>query len=502
MSEPVRALIIEDSTDDVELMLHELAQGGLPCEWKRVDQPEAFRAAIEGEDWDVILSDFNMPRFTAPAALEILQATGKDVPFIIVSGSVGEPTAVQAMKSGAHDFFVKSNLTRLAAAVEREIREARNRRERRLVVSELRRVEERYRLVVENVRDYAIFMLDASGAIESWNQGAERMTGYAAAEIVGQPYATFYEEEERRSGAPQRALREAADAGCHVAEGLRVRKDGTTFWALCTLDRIEVGGALIGYSGIFRDIGERKRLLDDLRQAVRARDEFLSIASHELKTPLTSMELSLEILDKLERADPDVRVRDEKVAKRLSAIRRQAGRLSVLINNLLDVTRITSGRVDLRPERVDLAESMQTVVHRLRDAIERAGCAVTVDAPPGVVGMWDRLRIETVVANLLSNALKYGAGRPIHVVVEQDTARARLCIRDGGIGISPEQQARIFQRFERAVPEQHYGGFGLGLWIVHQIVDAHGGLVRVESQVGEGSTFTVELPLDPGDEHE
>lgn len=488
----LRVLMAEDNPDDVELVLEELRQAGYDCEWQRVDGPEAFREALDNGVWNIVLADFNMPRFTAPAALEILKSSGKDIPFVIVSGSVGEDVAVQAMRAGAHDFFAKTNLARLGAAIEREIREFENRQDRRHALAQLRHVEERYRLIVESVRDYAIFMLDANGVVVSWNAGAERLTGYAEAEIVGKPLSSFLLKEER-AGVSEDALRRAREHGSFVGEGRSIRRDGEQFWALFTLDRIVTNGRIFGYSAIVRDITEKKQLLDDLQQAVHARDEFLSIASHELKTPLTSMELQLERLKKVRRTTPEVRLADDKVAEKLDMVERQAERLTILINNLLDVTRITNGRMDLRCERLDLGQLAQSVVSRACDSIGRGRCQVRIQ--DDVVGEWDRLRLETAIANLLSNALKYGAGKPVDVVVEGDASHARVRVTDRGIGISREQQDRIFERFERAVPEQHYGGFGLGLWIVRQVAEAHGGTVHVDSRMNEGSTFTVELPI-------
>ncbi|MGE0868443.1 MAG: ATP-binding protein [Kofleriaceae bacterium] len=494
ISSRIRVLSVEDNADDLELVLRELRKAGYELDSVNVDNAEAFREAVERGAWDVILSDFHMPKFSALGALEILHSTGKDIPFIIVSGSIGEAVAVQAMKAGAHDFFSKHHLALLGAAIDREIREAKIRRERHQVVVQLRGAEERYRLMVENIRDYAVFMLDAAGNVLSWNPGAQRLVGYEESEILGQPIDRFFIAEDRAQGVPHDALRSAAEHGSHLGEGFRLRRDGSRFWALCTLDRIGSLEALIGFSAIVRDVTEKKQLLDDLQQAVRARDEFLSIASHELKTPLTTMELQLESLRKLRFKDAHARLSDPKVDRKLETLQRQAERLAILVDNLLDVTRITSGRLDLRMERFDLREAIDTVLARMRESIQRAGCTVSVRSAGQIEGQWDRLRLETMIANLMSNAIKYGATKPVELVTEVDGEVARLRVRDHGIGISPEQQTRIFERFERAVPEQHYGGFGLGLWIVGQIVEAHGGTVRVESTLGQGSSFTVELP--------
>lgn len=238
---------------------------------------------------------------------------------------------------------------------------------------------------------------------------------------------------------------------------------------------------------------ENSRLYREAREAVRARDEFLSIASHELKTPLTTLQLQIQgLARKLKSSGEDAAFPG--LASRVATSERQVERLTALINNLLDISRITAGRLELDLEPVDLAAVAREAAARFREDLARAGCVLEFRAEGECVGQWDRLRLEQVVTNLLSNAAKYGAGRPIEIEVDGGEATARFSIRDHGIGIPAEHQVRIFERFERAVSDRHYGGLGLGLWIVRQIVDAFGGTIRVESRAGAGSTFTVLLP--------
>jgi signal transduction histidine kinase/CHASE3 domain sensor protein len=237
---------------------------------------------------------------------------------------------------------------------------------------------------------------------------------------------------------------------------------------------------------------DNARLYRETREAVGARDDFLSIASHELKTPVTTLQLQIQSL--LRRAEVDASPAAQASVERLAAADRQVIRLTKLINELLDISRITGKGLELELEPVDLVAVVRDVVARNDDELKRARCEIRLELEPSPSGEWDRMRIEQIVTNLLSNAIKYGAGRPVEIRVDGDENAARLIVRDQGIGIRPEHQARIFERFERAVSKSDYGGFGLGLWIVRQIVDAHGGEIHVTSTPGEGSVFTVELP--------
>jgi PAS domain S-box-containing protein len=272
---------------------------------------------------------------------------------------------------------------------------------------------------------------------------------------------------------------------------------------------LDPGGAPYAICCVATDITERKRAEEalqrareaaereqQLQEAVRARDEFLGIASHELKTPLTSLELQVASLQRLAALHPGVLVSDERIQSKCESIVRQVGRLTGLINNLLDVGRITSGRLALDRERVDLGEVVRAVLERAQEAIRRSGSEIAVAMPAPVVGTWDRARLETVVTNLVSNAVKFGNGKPIEISIRATANRAVLAVRDQGIGVSAEDRHRIFERFGRAVSQRHFGGFGLGLWVAREAVEAHGGTIRVEPRAGAGSEFTVELPLD------
>lgn len=233
-----------------------------------------------------------------------------------------------------------------------------------------------------------------------------------------------------------------------------------------------------------------KQLADAAHAAVAARDEFLSIASHELRTPLMTLQLRL---DTLTEALGQEQCRASTRAMLESAIR-QADRLVSLVDGMLDVSRITSGRLTLQLDRFDLCDAVTEVADSFREAATRAGCELAVDARGPIVGAWDRLRIEQILSNLVGNAIKYAPHRPVEIAATRHGSSARVTVRDHGLGIAPEDVDRVFGQFERAVTARHLGGLGMGLYISRQIAIAHGGTIRVDSTPGQGAAFVLELP--------
>jgi signal transduction histidine kinase len=237
------------------------------------------------------------------------------------------------------------------------------------------------------------------------------------------------------------------------------------------------------------EIAERKQIEAALRQSLRLRDDFLAVAGHELRTPLTAAQLMLESLSRGRRVALPVLAHE-----RLHQVARSLARLGKLIDGLVDVARFAAGRAQLSRGELELGALVRGVVDEQMGTLQAAGCSVDIAADGEVRGRWDRGRLEQVVANLVSNAGKYSSGKPIAIRVERGAERARLVVRDQGVGIAPADQRRIFERFERAAVRPEVWGLGLGLWIAREVVEAHGGTISVESEVGRGSTFTVELP--------
>jgi signal transduction histidine kinase/DNA-binding response OmpR family regulator len=239
---------------------------------------------------------------------------------------------------------------------------------------------------------------------------------------------------------------------------------------------------------------ENALLYREAREAIQVREEFISVASHELRTPLTALTLQARLLERslaLECAP----AAPAKITQRVVSVGRQVERMSRLVANLLDVTRLRVNRMDLQPERLDLSGLVEEVAGRFQEELARAGRALRLACPGPLLGSWDRIKLEQVLTNLLSNAVRYGGDGPVDVEVRPDGDEVRVAVRDSGRGIAPEDQARVFQRFERGRNADGSGGLGLGLYIVRSIVEAHGGRIELASALGAGSEFTVRLPF-------
>jgi signal transduction histidine kinase len=277
------------------------------------------------------------------------------------------------------------------------------------------------------------------------------------------------------------------------------RASRASWWTVVTtLVLTAVLAVVLGLSARRQLLGvsrEYQRMLKLSEETVRLRDEFLSIATHELKTPLTSLQLYLQGFRRTLGREGSHAPSMEVVQQKLDTFARQVQRLNSLIHGLISFTGVAAGKLVLRPERVDLAAVVRSVVAHSAGELARAGSEVRLEVSENAVGEWDRARLEELVGHLLSNAMKYGAGKPIELSVTAREGLARLKVRDFGIGIAVADQQRIFERFERAVSDRHYGGFGLGLWVARELVTAFGGSVLVESTPDQGATFLVELPL-------
>jgi signal transduction histidine kinase len=248
-------------------------------------------------------------------------------------------------------------------------------------------------------------------------------------------------------------------------------------------------------------------LFNRAQKAISLRDEFLSIASHELKTPLTPMKLQVQNLQRQLQTKPETVLNPERLSKTLVTFGRQIDRLAKLIEGLLDISRINIGKLSLNYEEFDLRSMLDEIVGRFQEQLANAGSDICIESPKQVPVVLDSFRIEQVIVNLLTNAIKFAAGKPIKISVAESQDRLVLKVADQGMGIAAEDLERIFKRFERAASATHFGGLGLGLYISQQIIEAHRGKISVESKPGDGATFIIEIPTNierkqlPADQH-
>jgi PAS domain S-box-containing protein len=395
------------------------------------------------------------------------------------------------------------------AKVTRDLTERRSHEER------LQHSEERFRLLVEGVSDYAIFMLDVNGAVATWNSGAARIKGYRAEEIIGQHFGKFYPEEAVESGWPEHELQVAAAEGRFIDEGWRVRKDGSRFWAHVTITALrDDAGRLRGFAKLTRDLTERKRtealevsgaeretMLEAERNArmlaqrsARIKDEFLATLSHELRTPLNAILGWTQLLRSRGAAEP------ADFSRAMEIIERNARAQVRLIDDLLDLSRIMAGRFRLDVQQVSLVDIVRSALDSIEPTAHTKGVRLeSVLDPQSVIVAGDPARLQQVFWNLLSNAVKFTPkGGKVQVLLQRVNSHIEFGVADTGIGIPASFLPHVFERFSQkdSSTNRQYGGLGLGLAISKQLVDLHGGSIQAKSMgEGHGATFVVTLPL-------
>jgi PAS domain S-box-containing protein len=365
--------------------------------------------------------------------------------------------------------------------------------ERRQHEEQLRSSEERFRLLVDSVRDYAIFMLDPNGMVESWNSGAQAIKGYQASEIIGRHFSVFYTPEDQQAGHPERELRQARATGRYEEEGWRVRKDGALFWANVVVTAVYgPAGDLRGFAKVTRDMSERRRL-EELELSSRRMNEFLAMLAHELRNPLAPIRNAVTIMQLETLNSPVLRnCRD--------VIDRQVTHITRLVDDLLDVGRLTSGKIKLRKELLLLSDVVARSVETVRPLVTARRHTLEVDQPATPVHVnGDPTRLSQVLQNLLVNAAKFTPeGGIILLAVRASESFVNVTVTDNGRGLAPDQQRQIFQLFAQAETGTSVGaesGLGIGLTLARSLTEMHGGSLDASSPgLGQGSTFTVRLP--------
>ncbi len=477
---------------------------------------EALRRLLN-EDFALILLDVRMPGMDGFETARIIKQRERSryVPIIFITAvNIDTSFLFRGYDAGAVDCIFKpfdsailrskvevfADLHRKNEMVRRQASALRHHermeREQEIARRELeilrreRAVSEKYRDLVEGIRDGIVWTADLdSMTFALISSHAARVIGLADSEKL------FTQSLLAEPNFQQALLKLRTGNGKDSTFDHRLTKpNGESVWFQTHLRLGESESeARKELRGLSIDLTRIKSAQEEADRAVQVRDEFLSIASHEIRTPLTPLRLKLELAQRIIRSG---RFDEAQILRLMSALEKscyQVDRLARLTDELLDVSRINGGRFTLAKEPVDLSEVVRDVCERFKGDLFRSGCEVKL-ALSVASGFWDRLKVEQVVINLLTNALKYGESKPIEITTGLENGRAKFRIRDHGIGIRPEDQERIFTLYERAVSPMNYGGLGLGLYIVKKIAEAHGGTVSVESQPRKGSAFTVELP--------
>jgi PAS domain S-box-containing protein len=368
------------------------------------------------------------------------------------------------------------------AKVTRDLTERREQEER------LRRSEEQLQLLLESVSDYAIFMLDTEGRVRSWNVGAAAIKGYRASEIIGRHFSVFYRAEDVARGKPSAVLERAMRQGHVIEEGWRVRKDGTVFWADVTVTPVfDSSGVPRGFAKVTRDATKRRRLVE-LETSSRRMMEFLATLGHELRNPLTPIRNSVYLLKLREQADSSRE-------RLLHILERQTHHLTRLVDDLLDVGRISSGKMELRFEAVDLVELVRRTAETMSSEFSAREQRLELELPDApVLVRGDETRLSQALQNLLANASKFTPnGGQVSIETRLEGRVVNVIVRDNGRGLSPSSIETIFELF---VQESEGGGLGIGLSLARRLVELHGGSLSAASPgPGLGSSFTIRLPV-------
>lgn len=478
MADQIRMLILEDSEDDAALLLRELKRSGMDLYHERLDTAEAFRQALLRGGWHFILSDYRMPGFNALEALAMLKESGEDLPFIIVSGKIGEDLAVAAMKAGAGDYVMKDNLSRLVPAIQRELREADERRRRREAETALN---DQFRQIttifdsmnaivyVADLETQQLLFMNRFGTVlagEDWQ-------GKKVHEVLNYDQSLCSNDALVQEGAPRSPF--VWEYQNPVSGRWYQCIDKAIYWPDGRLARLQIGV----------DISERKEI-------EQMKDEMISAVSHEMRTPLTAMLGFTEYLQENE-VDP------AQLKNYLNTIHKETERLKDLIGNFLDLQQIHAKMTTYRMRAVDVCLLINDAagLFALDSCGERLIVKCPADLPP-VKG--DEARLHQVLTNIISNAIKYSPP-DCRVTIGAETVgdQVVMWVQDEGNGIPPELQEKIFEKFYRIdnSDRRQMGGTGLGLALVREIVTAHGGRVWVKSEVGKGSTFFISLPSVP-----
>jgi PAS domain S-box-containing protein len=543
IKETIRVLVIEDNDDDAHLEIDELKSGGYNIIYQRVETQEATRKALRDEKWDFIISDFSLPQFSGLDALHELKETGTDIPFILVSGTIGEEIAVAAMKAGVHDYIMKDNLSRLIPAFERELREAEIRKQKKEAEEAIKNERILLRTLIDNLPDL-IYIKDTLGHKIVSNKADFGFLGFPSeADVLGKTDAELFPERRKNHQIEEDRRIIESQKTIYNYEEQRLDAEGNNHWFLT--DKIPLfteQGAISGLINLSHDITERKlaeialqnreqelekqnmeyealnreylKLNAELKESINQisainseltvakikaeesdnlKTAFLENMSHEIRTPLNGILGFAEFLK-----DPDLD-RDQ-VETYIGIIDASSKQLLTIINDILDISKIKADQITIVNEKVNITELLEELYDQNKEQAELKNLDFILNPrnlDKNIITKTDSAKLQQVFSNLINNAIKFTSSGSVEFGFDIQDHALSFYVKDSGIGIAPEDQDLIFKPFSKVENSaaRKYGGNGLGLAISKALVEKLGGTIALSSSIGQGATFTFSLPL-------
>ena len=551
----VRVLMLEDSDSDAELTERELCRGGVCYRAKRVMTREEFERGITEFKPSIVLADYSLPTYDGLSALAFVLERCPGIPFIFVSGTMGEEFAVEGLRKGATDYILKNHLVRLVPAMQRALQEAGERKEKQRAIEALHESERRYKRLIESVTDYiyTVYIKDNRPKMTTHGTGCVAVTGYTTEDYDRDPYLWYRMIHDEDRGAVTKQARDILAGKTTPLEHRIIHKNGTVRWVRNTpVPRYDDHKQLVSYDGLVVDITDRKNAEEALKRyqesleekvkertkeleearlsaesANRAKSDFLANMSHELRTPLNSILGFSEVLQ-----DGLYGPINEKQKGYVNNIYSSGSHLLSLINDILDLSKVESGNLELDLAKVSLENVLHGAISMLKEKAMKHGITMALDIDPGAAGeiIIDERKLKQIMFNLLSNAVKFtldgGSVRVSARLMKNEGRGTRdekekssivltseasdrpssivISVADTGIGIKPEDVDKLFKPFSQveSVYTRTFEGTGLGLALTRRLVEFLGGRIWAESKFGKGSVFTFVIPFTRENEQE